>query len=124
MDLLIWLASPYSNDPNYTIGDRLAELTTVNGGTTALSKIGKSTATTENRYGRLGLLPHEALELAQMNGAIGILSFMFPHQRQEFMRLLKEIAAGKPQSLIQEATEGDLEVFMKGFKKITGKISG
>ena len=62
MNLIEWLCY---EDKKYL--KRLAELVAVNGGM-MIQHFGQSQPTTDNRYGRMGLEPHEAIELAFLHG--------------------------------------------------------
>lgn len=68
-----WCESLYP--PDRTLLDRLAELMTVNGGTTT---IGKVVPTTTNRWGRSGLVLQEVLEMTALASCFTLLKQMFP----------------------------------------------
>jgi hypothetical protein len=78
-----------------TIGDRYAELLTVNGGTSEIKQVGSTVATTENRYGRKGLQLNEALELASMTGSLVIFMKLQPKLLPEFVELIKMKSQGR-----------------------------
>lgn len=92
MNLMMW-AKTRRRDQKL-MGERFAELLTVNGGTSAIKDFGKSVMLDKNRWGRSGLTTPEALELANMTGQVSLLQAMFPQQSVEFSNFVKQFASG------------------------------
>lgn len=102
---MMWANSPARNGQ---IADRVAELMTINGGNMEVTSVGKIVKA-DNRYGRLGLMPQEAMELAYLTGSIAVLVKMFPHEVPAFNSLVQQRAKGQ---LIEIATPEQVKALL------------
>src|SRR5690348_3697008 len=86
--LILWCETKRKLDGK-TMVERFAELLVVNGNTTDIRTIDNIQKST-NKYGRIGLNIHEALELANMTGQLAMLHANYPNEIAHFNSMVKE----------------------------------